>query len=281
MVQLDLRKRETWQFLRYVAESRRPFHFRAAPPCGTASRAPNIPMSSTDHGPPPLRSERWPLGFPNLSGYWAGKVLSANQIYLQLCAFCEFLNTLNLTWSIENKSNSYMWSIEDNNWLRLKACSCQGDHERLVWGYTRTADGIVFDTSKEAAYPKLLCERFATLLSMQASVLELPLNPTMAKLEENSRVATCKQPRGRKIPPLVSEFAETKIIRCRNSDLPALDDKNRLTADFYGVPAGSKLLRKAPVDKGEVNYEQNYVGLWYFQGSVGFSQTCKRCSAPL
>ena len=39
VIQLDLRKRETWQFLRYVAESRRPFHFHDAPPCGTASRA--------------------------------------------------------------------------------------------------------------------------------------------------------------------------------------------------------------------------------------------------
>ena len=115
VIQLDLRKRETWQFLRYVAESRRPFHFHAAPPCGTASRARDIPMSSTDHGPPPLRSERWPLVFPNLSGFWAGKVLSANQIYLQLCAFCEFLNTLKLTWSIENPANSYFWSIRDYN----------------------------------------------------------------------------------------------------------------------------------------------------------------------
>ena len=129
--------------------------------------------------------------------------------------------------------------------------SCQGNHEHLDWGHTRTADGsIVFDTSKEAAYPRLLCERFATVLSMQASMLELVLNPTMSKPAEDSRVATYKQPRGRKIPPLISEFDETKIIRCRNSDEPKLDDKNRLTSDFYGVPAG-KLLRKAPVDKGD------------------------------
>ena len=67
---------------------------------------------------------------------------------------------------------------------------------------------------------------------------KLVLNPAMSKSAEDSRVATYKQPRGRKIPPLVSEFGETKIIRCRDSEVPALDDKNRLTADFYGVPAG-------------------------------------------
>ncbi len=163
-----------------VAESRRPFRFHAAPPCGTASRARDIPMSSTDHGPPPLRSERWPLGFPSLTGYWAGKVLSANNIYLQLCALYEYLNTVNITWSIENPARSYMWSIEDYKKLSssgifvvFDSCvhgrsrkkptgllttlealvalegSCQGGHEHLEWGYTRTADGIVFDTSKE------------------------------------------------------------------------------------------------------------------------------------
>ena len=198
VIQLDLRKGETWQFLRYVAESRRPFHFHAAPPCGTASRARDIPMSADDHGPPPLRSERWPLGLPNLSGYWLGKVLSANQIYLELCAFCVFLNTLNLTWSIENPTNSYLWSIREYKQLSREAIfvifvvfdscihggsrkkptgllttleawtalegRCQGDHDHLEWGPVRTADGsIVFDTSKEAAYPKLLCELFFLL----------------------------------------------------------------------------------------------------------------------
>ncbi len=168
VVQLDLRKRETWQFLRHVAESRRPFHFHAAPPSGTASRARDIPMSSTD--PPPLRSEKWRLGFPSLTGYWVGKVSSANDIYLQLCAFCEYLNTLNITWSIENPAISYMWSIEDYKKLgrnaifvvfdscvhggsRKKATGllttlealialegrCPGDREHLEWGYTRTA----------------------------------------------------------------------------------------------------------------------------------------------
>ena len=142
--------------------------------------------------------------------------MSANQIYLQLCAFCEFLNTLKLTWSIENPANSYMWSIRDYKKLSWDAIfvvfdscvhggsrkkptgllttlealvalegSCQGDHEHLEWGYTRTADGrIVFETSTEAAYPRLLCERFATVLSMKASMLEVALNPIMSNLKK-------------------------------------------------------------------------------------------------
>ena len=155
--------------------------------------------------------------------------------------------------------------------------SCQGDHEHLEW----TSDGsIVFDTSKEAAYPRLLCEHFATVLSMQASMLELALNPTMSKPAEDSRVATYKQPRGRKIPPLISEFDETKIIRCRNSDEPKLDDKNRLTADFYGVPAGSKLLRKAPVDKGGSNTHKTMRVFGIFRDPLAFLAIAKEVQHP-
>ncbi len=208
VIQLDLRHRSTWEFLEYLALSRRPFHFHAAPPCGTASRARDVPMSSTEYGPPPLRSEQWPLGLPGLKGVLLAKVESANSIYLQLCAFCLFLNTLGLTWSIENPYRSYVWFI--NKFVELAATGffvgfhscvhggfrkkltglltnlevlkglegyCQDDHEHLDWGHVRTEHGVVFDTSKEAAYPKLLCERFATLLSLAANSMDYVLNP--------------------------------------------------------------------------------------------------------
>ena len=57
--------------------------------------------------------------------------------------------------------------------------SCQGDHEHLEWGYIVQQMALVLTQARKV--PKLLCERFATLLSLQASVLELSLNPTMAK----------------------------------------------------------------------------------------------------
>ena len=292
VIQLDLRKPETWDFLRYVARSRRPFHFHFAPPCGTASRARDYPMAEGYHGPPPLRSEQWPLGFPWLNGIWAAKVESANTIYLEICSFCEFLATLNITWSIENPEWSYLWYIDAYKRLALGAIfvgfdscfhggerkkatalltnlpalealagRCTGDHEHLEWGYTRTPEGIVFDTSKEAAYPRLLCERFAMLLSMQAGTFVSNLNPSMSGKDEDPRVATHKQPRGRKVPALVSEFETTKTIRTRLQDCPKLDDKNRLTTPFYDIPVGSKLLRRAPVNKGKDM--EKYI-LWVF-----------------
>ena len=237
VVQLDLRQRSTWEFLKYLAHSRRPFHFHAAPPCGTASRARDVPMSETEHGPPPIRSLA--AGSAGLGGIWLAKVESANEIYLQLCAYCFFLNVLGLTWSIGNPYNSYMWFIrvflelaETAFFVGFHSCVpagfrkkltglltnlevlkglegfCQGDHEHLERGYVKITDqGIVFDTSKEAAYPKLLCERFATLLSLAANSMDYVLNP---QAPVDARVATGKQPRGRRVVPIVSEFAYTQ-----------------------------------------------------------------------
>ena len=289
VVQLDLRHRSTWEFLEYLAFSRRPFHLHAAPPCGTASRARDVPMSSTEHGPPPLRSEQWPLGLPGLKGVLLAKVESANSIYLQLCAFCFFLNTLGLTWSIENPYRSYMWSIRE--FVKLAATGffvgfhscvhggfrkkltglltnldvlrglegyCQDDHEHLEWGHVRTERGVVFDTSKEAAYPKLLCERFATLLSLAANSMDYVLNPqSSTDVAVDSRVAAGKQPRGRRVAPLVSEFEYTKTKTTGSK--PVLNDKKCLLQPFFDIPAGSKLLRSAPVKNGDKQQS-----LWVF-----------------
>ena len=80
LVSLDLRKPASWEFLQTCVLTNHVFHFHGAPPCGTASRARDRPMSSAEWGPPPLRSERYPQSFPWLSGTWRDKVESANLI---------------------------------------------------------------------------------------------------------------------------------------------------------------------------------------------------------
>lgn len=107
IVELGLRKDSTWEFLRYVVNSRRPFHFHCAPPCATASRARNKRLNDLEHGPPPLRSSSFPLGFPWLVGIWKGKVASANCIYINLAGFLVFLDSRNIFWSVENPAFSY------------------------------------------------------------------------------------------------------------------------------------------------------------------------------
>ena len=290
VVQMDLRKGSSWEFFHHLAVTKRPFHFHGAPPCGTASRARDYAMDDTGWGPPPLRSESFPLGFPYLNGHWKAKVLSANAIYVGMAAFCFFLTSLGITWSIENPATSYMWYIEDYKhlaaiafWVCFHSCMhggkrkkltgllttlktleglesmCDGSHQHEEWGHEYTEDGVKFDTSKEAAYPKLLCERFSTMVALAANSLEITLNPQVNSdnVPLDARVATGKQPRGRRIPPIVAEFQETKTIRSTVNDEPVLDDKHCLVKSFHSIPVGSKLLRTAQVKGGETTRDNN------------------------
>ena len=292
VVELDLRKQSTWSFLEHLARSRRPFHFHAAPPCGTASRARDVALTEDQHGPPPLRSEEYPMGFPWLTGFWKDKVDSANSIYIHLVAFCFWLNLLHIGWSIENPGRSYLWNIEDYKILmsaaifilfhscihgsdrkkltalltnraqfQVLAGYCQGDHEHLPWRHTNENGRVIFDTSKEAAYPKLYCERFANVLADMAGIAD---SQTTGGLYDktalmDARVATHKQPRGRKIAALVPEYAQVQTVRTPVHDEPLLSDKRILLEVFAGVPAGSKLLRFAKAKRGNAGDDTQFV----------------------
>ncbi|CAE7710295.1 SLC24A2 [Symbiodinium sp. CCMP2592] len=55
------------------------------------------------------------------------------------------------------------------------------------------------------------------------------------------------QPRGRKFPPIISEFAYTMSVA--SAAAPTLNSKHCLSASWQGVPAGAKLLRES-VERG-------------------------------
>ncbi len=73
------------------------WHF--APPCGTASKARNIPM---ENGPPPLRDENNVEGFDWLKGKVLEPVLAANLLYKNTSDFCVDLDSANHIFSVEN-----------------------------------------------------------------------------------------------------------------------------------------------------------------------------------
>ena len=204
IVNLDLRQKHSWEFLAKIVFSQKTFHFHGAPPCGTASRAREIAMSSESHGPPQVRSDEFPLGFPWLQGVLHDRVASANSIYIHLALFCLWLQSLSIGWSIENPGNSYIWMIHLYKqlqqvafWVQFHACchgstrkkltgfltnvveltgleaTCQGDHPHDSWGLIRDCDSWTFATSKEAAYPVTLCQRIGSLLEMKALKLGL------------------------------------------------------------------------------------------------------------
>ena len=275
VINLDLRQTHSWKFLHTVTLSRRVFHFHGAPPCGTASRARDKALSEHHHGPQPLRSSRYPLGFPWLQNLDKQRVLSANQIYIQMALFCMWLCQIHVGWSIENPGNSYMWDIEQYKqlayialWVCFHSCChgssrkkltglltnviqlrgleafCQGDHEHQAWGLIRAENSWQFATSKEAAYPRLLCERFATLLQVKCQqqgmhpIPSLPVQTSTAL----QRAGTGKQSAVNKMPPVLSEFHY--ITFASSTFEPVLDSKNSLVQLFHQVPVGSRLINE-------------------------------------
>ena len=61
-------------------------------PCGTASKARFKRLSKKHHGPPPLRSSRWPNGLPGVSGSNLARLRAANRLY-------RFMSELILNWT--------------------------------------------------------------------------------------------------------------------------------------------------------------------------------------
>ena len=76
---------------------------------GVPSKVRQIRMSKKKHGPPPLRSVRWPLGIPGISGTALAKVRSANILYAFTCQLCIELDKAGKIWTLENPWSSRLW----------------------------------------------------------------------------------------------------------------------------------------------------------------------------
>ncbi|CAE7368778.1 unnamed protein product, partial [Symbiodinium sp. CCMP2456] len=69
----------------------------AAPPCGTCSRARDIPLPAPHSGPAPLRSASYPDGLPSLTGPNLSRVQAANACYEFLAQVATLCHTSLLT----------------------------------------------------------------------------------------------------------------------------------------------------------------------------------------
>ena len=78
-----------------------------APPCGTATRARERPW-----GPPPLRSDAFPGGLPELSGVNKLRVESANIIYAFTALAAAHCAKFDIYFVIENPLRSIMWLLQ-------------------------------------------------------------------------------------------------------------------------------------------------------------------------
>ncbi len=181
-------------------------HF--APPCGTCSRAREMPLSPTLQRqglsqPKPLRDARYPEGLPSLSGKDLDKVTAANNIYKLCCAAIRTLLHRGVAVSVENPTRSWMWNqpcFEELSgllygtvdfqacahggrrpkWSRFRtalvdlsplALRCPGNHEHAPWRATKSQQGWLWSTAEEAEYPAVLCQRVAALAAAHVTKL--------------------------------------------------------------------------------------------------------------
>ena len=108
ILQLDLTVPANFNFVQDILKEPLCLYAHFAPPCGTASRARTIQRRG-QYNPPPLRSDAFPNGLPNLGPINQQRVQAANQLYdltQQLCRLCIQHGVL---FTIENPARSFMW----------------------------------------------------------------------------------------------------------------------------------------------------------------------------
>jgi hypothetical protein len=101
----DLRRRDKQHLIFSWVRSGAVWGSHIGTPCSSFSRA-------RDHGPgpPPLRSDAFPLGLPDLSRPCdVSKVKDGNTLMYFSAALCQLLITFGIKFSLENPSRSRLW----------------------------------------------------------------------------------------------------------------------------------------------------------------------------
>ena len=122
------------------------------------------------------------------------------------------------------------------------AIMCDGSHEHLPWTYNRNEHG--FATAKERNYPRLFCQRIATLMAKHVGV-----DPP-SRVPQKDKVAAGVQPR-RLAPKVVQEYKQVLALRYVTSEemVPISKAFERKVQQYIRgdhVPADAKLLSVVP-----------------------------------
>jgi hypothetical protein len=147
---VDLCKKENQEMVLQWLDEGKIDGVMIAPPCGTSSRAREIPVFQSGkkrRAPRPLRSARYPNGLPTLRGLDALKVKLANKLYAFTRKLIDKCVQLVIPFICENPLRSWMWST--SFFRQLHECCLFPGHPQLhVW---RTA------LEKDAFFDELQC----------------------------------------------------------------------------------------------------------------------------
>ena len=268
-----------------------------APPCGTSSRAREIPIPRrmrlrSGMQPQPLRSDMFPNGLPGLKGVAKLKVQSANMLYKFARRVIELCLSLQVPFICENPRRSLMWQTdafeclpEQCRFQYIHACmygsrrrkstaflmnftapnlqsECDDSHGHLPWGMVDTKDGegLKFSTSLETEYPLQLSRHLALAFMEELNAQGKFLTSHNVQEDQIQRIGAGTQPRGVKSPILMSEFKFKVDITSKDVQVPQhIDDT--ACFPFQGVPINSKLIAS-----------RNFV----WKGVDGEKQQCQR-----
>ena len=224
---------------------------RAAPPCGTSSRAREL-----EYGPPPLRSDAEPDGVTGLCGADLDRILVANCLYSFLSDIINYALSHQVICIIENPRNSLYWSTsffqrisQHFRFVACEACAfgsrrpkkivfaatcdgfdslaqlCPGEacaSNHPPWGPSETS-ATGFATSEETAYPPRVA--FTLALAIARVLQKRGWKPVATSLLQNDRTHDAlmqramagMQRKAARMPPLVSEHCRIVTMQ---SDAP-------------------------------------------------------------
>ena len=249
-----------------------------APPCGTSSRAREIPLPKHFRlrggmQPAPMRSDRWPNGLPNLRGVAKLKVQAANKLYAFTRRVIEACIAAGIPFICENPRRSLMWNTdafesvpEGCHFQNIHACmygskrrkstsflmnfhaenlllECNNSHSHLPWGMVDMNDGagLKFSTSLETEYPGPLCRQLALAFLERMQSQGKQLTPAAAHNEQLHKLGAGTQPRGGRSPILMGEF-QFKIEVTSFAAQPPQCIEDDTVWPFQGIPIGAKLI---------------------------------------
>ena len=282
-VKLDLTQKWVQELIEREIKLKRVSAVHMGPPCGTSSRARNIPIkrklrAKGAPNPQPLRSTTFPLGFPWLKGLNKVKVQAANELYNFAARIAWLCDECGVLFTIENPQNSLMWEtpyfkplVEKFHFHVIDACEygsqhkkgtaflanfqaprlkqrCTGNHTHAAWTVKQLDTGVwSFDTAKEAEYPLPLAKELATAFIDELQQRgHVQLHDLMD--DHAVKISAEAQPRRTKGPVLLAEFKTKVSIVCeKTDDPPAVVPKDALPP-WQGLPIGSKRLDVQPVD---------------------------------
>ena len=110
---LDLSVDSNQQLVEQWCLSGRCLWVRWGNPCGTASRARFRRLSRKSHGPPPLRSDRWPDGVPFLKGINLVRVRLSNRLYSFMARLSPKLRQNNIVWTLDCGKRMDKLAVDD------------------------------------------------------------------------------------------------------------------------------------------------------------------------